>query len=118
MTVENDLLTIENRLWTGGPDAYREHVAEECLVAFTGMAGISSREEIAGTVEDGPRWRDVEVEVKGLVRPTEDVAILTYEASALRGESEEYRALVSSAYTRRNGGWKLVFHQQTPLEVG
>lgn len=118
MSVESSLIAIEEKLWTGGPDAYREHVAEECLLAFTGMAGVSSREEIAGTVEGGPRWRDLEMDVKGVVQPGEDVAILTYEASAVRGESDSYRALVSSGYARKDGAWKLVFHQQTPLEGG
>jgi hypothetical protein len=49
------------------------------------------------------------------VQPTEGTAILTYEARAVRGEGETYNALVSSAYARRNGTWKMVFHQQTPL---
>ena len=114
MSLEQELATIEERLWTGGPDAYRNHLDDECLVAFTGMAGVSTREEIAGTAAGG-RWRDLEIDVKGLVRPSDDVAILTYEASAARDGAEEYRALVSSGYARRDGAWKLVFHQQAPL---
>lgn len=115
MTVEDELLRIERALWTGGAKPYRRHLGDECLVAFTEMAGVSSRERIAGSVEGGERWRDLEVDLRGLLRPTEDVAILTYEASARRGEDERYRALVSSAYARRDGAWKMVFHQQTPL---
>jgi hypothetical protein len=34
--------------------------------------------------------------------------------SGNRGD-ESYRALVSSGYARRDDGWKMVFHQQTPL---
>jgi hypothetical protein len=33
----------------------------------------------------------------------------------VRPEGERYRALVSSGYVKRNGSWKMMFHQQTPL---
>jgi hypothetical protein len=70
---------------------------------------------VAGTVTDGPRWRDLEMEAEGILQPISDVALLTYRASAVRGGEERYRALVSSAYVKRDGAWKLAFHQQTPL---
>lgn len=117
MTTVEELLPIEKSLWTGGPDAYREHVDEACLLAFTSMAGVSSREEIAGTVADGPRWRDLKIDVQGLVQPAADVALFTYRASAVRGSDDgRYRALVGSGYVRREDGWKLMYHQQTPLD--
>ena len=115
MSMREELLSIERELWSGGAEAYHAHVDDRCLVAFTGMAGVMTREEVAGTVTDGPRWRDVEIDVEGLLEPTADTAVLTYRASARRGESESYRALVSSGYARRDGAWKLVFHQQTPV---
>ena len=46
------------------------------------------------------------------VRP--DTAIVTYEAHAKRATGEPYAALVSSGYVKRNGEWKMTFHQQTP----
>lgn len=118
MNLKDELLSLEDKLWRGGPDTYRKLVDDECLIAFTGMAGVMDREEIAGTVEEGNRWRDVRIDTQGLVRPADDIAILTYEARAVRGEGESgetYEALVSSAYAKRGGAWKLVFHQQTPL---
>jgi hypothetical protein len=116
MPLQQDLLDIEERLWTGGADAYRKHVDTECLIAFTQMAGVMTREEVAASVEAGPRWQDLDLHAEGMVRPADDVAVLTYWASAVRGQGERYRALVSSAYVRRDGRWKLTFHQQTPLE--
>ena len=114
MTLENELLSIERTLWSAEAEAYRRNLDDRCLVAFTGMAGVSSREEIAGSVEGSQRWKDLDLEVVGLLQPTPDVALLTYRAGAVRGE-ERYRALVSSGYARRDDGWKMVFHQQTPL---
>lgn len=115
MAIRDELLDIERELWTAGPEAYHDNLDEECLVAFTSMSGISTRGQIAATVGEGPRWRDLEIQVDGLIQPTGDVAILTYRASAVRGEGENYRAVVSSGYVRREDGWKMVFHQQTPL---
>ncbi len=114
MELQDELLAIEEELWTGGAGPYREHLDDECLVAFTEMAGVSTREQIAGTVEGDERWRDLEIEVRGLHRPTDGVVMLTYRADAVRGD-ERYRALVSSGYVHRDDGWKMTFHQQTPL---
>lgn len=114
MALKDDLLSIERELWKGEADAYRQNLDDDCLVAFTEMAGVSTREDIAGMVEGGPRWRDVELEVEGFLHLTEEVAILCYRASAVRGE-DRYRALVSSGYVRRGDAWKMMFHQQTPL---
>lgn len=118
MGVKDDILSIEGELWTGDADAYHRNVDDDCLVAFTEMAGVWSREQVAGSVEEGARWRDVEMDVEGFLRPQPDVAFLTYRARAVRGEGadeERYRALVTSGYVDRDGRWKMVFHQQTPL---
>ena len=48
-----------------------------------------------------------------MLQPTSYLAILTYRARAVRGDTERYQALVSSVYVRRDGAWKLAFHQQT-----
>lgn len=114
MTLEDELLTIERALWTGGPDAYRQHVAEECLVVFPEMTGVFDRDSLADTVSAGPRWEEPGLDVEGLARPTEGVALLTYRAEAER-DGERHLALVSSGFVRRSSGWKLYFHQQTPL---
>lgn len=113
--LKDELVSIEQALWTGGPDTYRQHLDDDCLIAFTQMAGVSSREDIARTLDGGERWRDLEMEVVGVLQPAPDVAILTYRASAVRGTTETYHALVSSAYVKRDGAWRLAFHQQTPI---
>lgn len=115
MAWTDDVLSIERELWTMDADAYHRHVDERCLVAFTEMAGAWTREQVAGSVEGGQRWSDLEIEIEGSLRPLPDVAFVTYRARAKRG-SEPYHARVSSAYVNRDGEWKMVFHQQTPLD--
>ena len=117
MGLQEELMAIEEALWTGGRDDYTKRLDGDCLVAFTKTAGVSTREEVAAAVGEGDRWRDLKVEPEGLIQPTRDVALLTYRAAAVRGERERYHALVSSGYVRRDGAWKLMFHHQTPLPV-
>jgi hypothetical protein len=114
-SVEQDLLALEKQFWTGGSKFYEENVDESCLIAFNSdMAGVMSNKDIAATVKDGNRWKDLEIELKGLVAHSVDTAILTYEARATREGGEHYAALVSTGYVKRDGRWKMVFHQQTP----
>jgi hypothetical protein len=115
MTNQQALLSIERALWNGGPEAYRDNLDSECLMAFTDMAGLVSKASIADMAEDD-RWSDVLIEPKGFVEMTDDSAVLTYHAAATRKNGDTYRALVSSAYVKRPEGWKLAFHSQTPEE--
>jgi hypothetical protein len=115
MTTEHDLLALERQFWTAGADFYREAVDDRCLLAFTGMAGVLYRDQVASTVGEGQRWTDLIIDEMGYLRLRDDVAVLSYKASARRPGGDFYRALVSSGYVRRPGGWKMAFHQQTPL---
>ena len=114
---EKDLLALEKQFWTGDKDFYRRNVDDSCLVAFgPEMAGVMSNKDIAATAKDGGnRWKNLDIQLKGLIEPSNDVAILSYEASATRDSGEPYAALVSTGYAKRDDGWKMVFHQQTPL---
>jgi len=114
MSLEEDLLAIETELWTGGPEEYRRHTDEQCLVVFAEMAGVMSREDIAKTAEEG-RWKDVKLQEKGLARLSDSSVVISYEATATRKDGQPHRAYVSSGYARRGSDWKLAFHQQTKL---
>jgi hypothetical protein len=119
MTVSSDeLLELERGFWTGDADFYKANADTECLVAFPGMAAAMGNADLAATVTDPKRWKSVEMDVKGMVQPGTDVAVLTYEAHAMRNDGEPYEALVSSGYVRRLDGWKLMFHSQAPLDRG
>ena len=117
---ERDLLALEKKFWTGDTKFYRDNVDDACLVAFGAeMAGVMSNKDVAATAKDGNRWKDLDIKLKGLIEPADDVAILSYEANATRSNGEHYAALVSTGYAKRDNGWKMMFHQQTPLgEVG
>jgi hypothetical protein len=118
MTLQDELLELEELFWTGGPEVWARHCDATCLVAFAEMSGPMSREYIGRLAEEG-RWHDLAMLPRGIVPMGEDFVILTYEASAVRrGEAGQppaaHHAVVSSACRRGPEGWKLVFHQQTP----
>jgi hypothetical protein len=115
MSLENDLLAIEDNFWTGGPEAYERYVDETCLIAFSEMAGVMSRNDIAKSAEKG-RWKDVSLKSKGIAQLSDASAVITYECNAKRKDDQPYHALVSSGYVKRSNGWKLAFHQQTILQ--
>jgi hypothetical protein len=117
MNLQDDLLAMERKLWSGGKAVYERTLDDDCLIAFTEMAGVSSCDSIAQQA-DANRWHGLDIEVEGFLQPTDDVALLTYHASAVRGPDEPYEARVSSGYVRRGGHWKMMFHQQTPLSAG
>lgn len=117
MTLEQELLALEKQFWTAGPEFYRRHVDEQCLLAFPEMAGVMSRESVVATVTEDRRWSDLMVEEQGFLQLDDGTAVLTYHARAKRADGELYSALVSSAYVKRDDSWKLAFHQQTPVEA-
>jgi ketosteroid isomerase-like protein len=114
MALEQDLLAIDRNFWTGGPEAYLTHCDDQCLVVFSEMAKVMSKEDIAKTAEAG-RWGDINLAPKGFMQLSDQSAIVSYECSAKRKDGQPYRALISSGYVRRADGWKMAFHQQTAV---
>ena len=80
------------------------------------MAGVMNNEDLAATAKNPNRWKELEIELKGIVEPTEGIVLLSYEASAVRENGEPYKALVSTGYVKRGDGWKMMFHAQAPLD--
>jgi len=112
---ENQLYDLERGFWTEGPEFYIANADDRCLVCFPGLVRVLSRQELSETVKSGPRWHDVQIQPKAVVEPAPGVVVIAYEGSAECGDEGRYHAAVSSGYVKRNGKWKLAWHQQTPL---
>jgi hypothetical protein len=118
MADQRKLLELEKKFWTEGATFYRESVDRQCILAFPQTASVLSNLEAAVSLGAGPRWREVEIWPRGIIEPTEGFVILTYRARAIRPDGEMYDAVASTGYIRRDGAWKLVFHQQSPVKPG
>jgi hypothetical protein len=114
MSVREELLGIENALAGGGGDEYREHLAEEAVVIVPAQA--LSKDDTVAAMEQSPGWDEFSITEPRILEVGDEGAVLTYQFTGRRGDGQAYVALMSSAYSRSNGAWKLVLHQQTPLE--
>ena len=117
MTVGNTLYRIEEGFWLKGKAHFLDNVDERCLLVFPQMGemhGVHSRAEVASTATSANRWRDLVMNDRQLLE-SDDFAIISYRAEVTRADGEPYVALVSSGYARRTDGWKLAFHQHSPV---
>ena len=114
MVEERELLEIENTLAGGGGDEYRTHLADDAVVIVPGQS--LDKAETVEAMEASPGWDRFEISDPQVIELGDGGALLTYRFTGRRGTDEPYEALMSSAYSRSNGTWKLVLHQQTPLE--
>jgi len=120
MELENELVAIERRLWTNDASCYEDHLTEEALLAFAETGVITKSraiEEIRRENDEGRRWAEVRFSDVRAMNIGADSALLAYRVHARWAhEISSIAALASSTYVRRHDTWKLVFHQQTPLD--
>lgn len=120
MEVERQLLEIERRLWANDASFYEANLSDEAMLVFPDTGPIAKAvavEAIHTENAEGRRWAEVHFDEIRSLRLTDDAYLLTYRVAARwKHESAKFLALASSVYIKRDGVWKLVFHQQTPIE--
>jgi hypothetical protein len=117
MNLEETLIEAERDGWSAltTPEAgayYREHLAGGALMAFP--FGVLDRDQAIEAMESAPPWAEFEMRDPRVVALTEDSGVIVYSVVAHRSGEPPYAAVISSTYVRRDGGWRLAFHQQTP----
>jgi len=116
---QNDVIAIEEEGWqalsSSGETAraFYDRVLDHTVVMLLpGGLVLDERAAIVDSMSGQP-WSAYELADVRSFKPTEDTAVVTYAVLAQR-DGHEYSALMSSVYVRRDDGWKLTFHQQTP----
>ena len=114
---EHELVALEREGWEAlaagrGAEYYREHLSDDALMAFS--FGVMSREAAIEAMRSAPPWSTFEIREAQVVQLTPDSGVVVYRATARRAGQDPYHAVISSAFVRRDGAWKLAFHQQTP----
>lgn len=110
------LLDLEERFWKGDADFYQENVIDQARMAFADPVGVLTKDAAVSSISESSRWTSVDFEDVHGVALRDGVALLTYRAVARRGPHDSaYSARASSVYVDE-GGWKLAFHQQTPIQ--
>jgi hypothetical protein len=116
---DNRVWTFEESLWTGDADHYRESIDEACLMVLPQPPYVLSGAEAIAAVSSTPRWSQVTLSDRQVVRPEEGLIVVAYKAEAEK-DGERYVAHCTSTYRRLgHEDWRVVQHQQTPpLAVG
>ena len=119
MTGSTELVALETDGWealsadpAAAAEFYGRVLDDEVVMLLPGGMRLADRETILGSMGGAP-WSSFALEDPQVVPLGADGALVVYGVVAER-EGATYSALVSSAYVRRDGAWRLAFHQQTP----
>jgi hypothetical protein len=112
----NELIQIERRGWEAlcSADAgayYRQHMTEEALMAFP--FGVMDRQAALNAMADAEPWSRYEIVNPQVVPLGPDSGVVVYSVTAQRAGQPPFSAVLSSTFVRRDGEWKLAFHQQS-----
>ena len=120
MELEKELVVIERSLWTNDADVYAANLTKEAVLVFA-ETGVIRRdvaiEAIRQENAEGRRWASVQFDNVLCLPVAEGAALLNYRVTARwEHESSPVFADASSLYVNVGGRWKLIFHQQTPVQ--
>lgn len=119
MTAELDAL--ERRGWEAlsSPDGaafYDDLMADDGVMVFPGLV-LDKSATIRAIAGERP-WASHELADVRVIEATPDSGMVTYRATSQRKGEDPYRALMTTVYARRDGRWRLILHQQTPIPGG
>jgi hypothetical protein len=117
VNVEARLLELECRLWQAGGNraAYARELASDAVHVFPSF-GIVDRDTALDGVEGARPWARFTIDDARYVPLGDEAAALVYTATAQRDGDAPYTAAITSVYRRDGERWRLVLHQQTPLD--
>jgi hypothetical protein len=119
MVIE-DLLALEHEGWRArcdgtGSDFYGRVMTSEGVMILA-HGEMLDRQAVVDSLNEATPWRDYDIADEHLIPLDDEEAVLVYTCRAYRdGDKPTFEALVSSAYTRQAGSWRLALHQQTPI---
>lgn len=114
MDVSESLFALEYELGDGDGDTYRRLLTEQAVVVVPGAR--MTKAQTVDAMNGSPGWDEIMFTEERCIRVADDVALITYRFTGRRGDGFEYVALMSSVYVATEEGWRMTFHQQTPLE--
>ena len=109
---------LEESLWLGGAEHYREVIDEECVMVLPEPPFVVTGRLAVEAVADTPRWTSVELSGRQIMRPQEGLISIAYKAVASRDGSATYAAFCTTTMRRlEHEVWRVIQHQQTPPPI-
>ena len=69
MNIAGDLIALEEQVWKGNADFYRQRLTAEALMVFPDPVAVLGKEETVASISQTPHWRDIEfTEIKAATR--------------------------------------------------
>jgi hypothetical protein len=116
MSLAQTLFALERELAHGDGDTYQRLLTDGAVVVVPGMT--MDKAQTVDAMNASPGWDAVGFAEERVTELNAEAALLTYRFLGRRGDDLDYKALMGSVYVMSGQGWRLAFHQQTPLERG
>ena len=115
-SLAQELIEVERRGWEAlcSDDAvtyYGQHLVEDALMAFP--FGLMDREEALSAMEATQPWSRYDMKEPRVIALSPDCGVVVYAVTAQREGQDPFSAVMSSTFVRRDGEWRLAFHQQS-----
>jgi hypothetical protein len=95
---------------------YDAAMTDDAMMALP--SGLLDRKSCIEAMAAAPPWSTHELWDFRVVALSETSAMVVYHAEAQREGQPPYRAIMGTVYVLKHDGWRLTFHQQTPLMDG
>lgn len=115
--MHEQLVEIERQLWTNDPAFYEQAYLPEAVLIFPGVGKIdraTAVDAIRDENRQGRHWAEVAFDDVAILTLDNATELLTYSASARWNyEPSASRTICATIYVKRQGKWRVAFHQQT-----
>ena len=106
---------FEESLWIGDAEHYRALIDEHCVMVLPAEPYVFSADAAVEAVAATPRWSEVELTERRVMRPEEGLIVIAYQARATREGHAGYTAWCTTSMRRRgHEDWQVVQHSQLP----
>ena len=98
----------------GNAEHYHEAVDDQCLMVLPAEPFVMTGRQAIEAVSNTPRWSQVDLSERQVMRPEEGLIVVAYRANAKMEGRDGYEAYCTSTYRRlAHEEWRVVQHQQT-----
>ena len=113
------LVDLESRGWDAlcagaGADFYGRLMTEDGVM-LVADGSVLDRDAVVASLRDPTPWSSYSIDDPRLVAIGADGVALVYRGTGVRDGEPLYVAGMTTVYVRHPGGWRVAFHQQTPV---